>query len=286
MAVRHRYTTNYHRRRQEKYHARSPPTEMGMGHRYTSNHCQRRPENHQASPPPSGMAAFFVGKLNKTHNRDQIYRALRVLGNQYNFYIAKLDMPYGDPKTKKGNRGYCFVYCKTQEEADRIVDLHYIQLGSQKCEVKPYTGLMMKETESDTTSGFATPSSEPETLKDIAQDIEAVLSRGNRDGNLTNRTIQETQGQFENQRNEFIRGDAGVSHGVNAGTVFDSFRPEVVSSYVQAQMIFAQQHGYGNEFCDSYFSAYCGIEAVLRNLDVKALASIAQKYEHVLKPLL
>jgi len=143
----------------------------------------------QYSQPPiatnySGIegAAFFVGKLNKNHDRDHIYNSLRTLTKKLGFYISKLDMPYGNPRTKRGNHGYCFVHCRSKAEADRVVRHGWITLAGQKCEVKAYGGRDMGDTKlavsSQSSSGYATPIN-PKYMpqKSIEQDLERVLGR-------------------------------------------------------------------------------------------------------------
>jgi len=103
-------------------------------------------------------AAFFLGKLDKTQNRDEVYTGVRRLGKKYGFYVRKLDMPYGDSKNRQGNRGYCFVHCNSKEEADKIVELKEVHIGRQLCEVKAYGGRDIPSgTVSDATSGYNTP---------------------------------------------------------------------------------------------------------------------------------
>jgi len=103
-------------------------------------------------------AAFFLGKLDKTQNRDEVYTGVRRLGKKYGFYVRKLDMPYGDSKNRQGNRGYCFVHCNSKEEADRIVELKEVHIGRQLCEVKAYGGRDIPSgAVSDATSGYNTP---------------------------------------------------------------------------------------------------------------------------------
>jgi hypothetical protein len=85
-------------------------------------------------------AAFFLGKLNKNHDREVVYNALRKLTHELDFYIRKLDMPYACNHTKRGNQGYAFVHTNSKEQADRIVAMKAIHLGKQVCEVKAYAG--------------------------------------------------------------------------------------------------------------------------------------------------
>jgi len=86
--------------------------------------------------------AFFVGKLNKSFNREPIYQALKSLGQKRGteFYIRRLDMPYKDKARQLGNHGFCFVHVNTREEAQRIIRLGHITLLDQSCEVKSYQG--------------------------------------------------------------------------------------------------------------------------------------------------
>jgi len=113
-----------------------------------------RRDNFQEKPG----AAFFLGKLDKTQNRDEVYTGVRRLGKKYGFYVRKLDMPYGDSKNRHGNRGYCFVHCNSKEEADKIVELKEVHIGRQLCEVKAYGGRDIPSgAVSDATSGYNTP---------------------------------------------------------------------------------------------------------------------------------
>lgn len=103
--------------------------------------------------------AFFIGKLDKTQDRDAIYTGVRRLGKKYNFYVNKLDMPYGNSESKKGNRGYCFVHCNSKEEAQRVVCMKEVYIGRQLCEVKEYGGRgMATGADSGRASGRTTPS--------------------------------------------------------------------------------------------------------------------------------
>merc|ERR1711936_754448 len=70
----------------------------------------------------SSDSAFFLGKLNKHLDRETIYRALTAEARRLNFYVRKLDMPYGDSRYKTGNKGYAFVHCRTKEEIERKVE--------------------------------------------------------------------------------------------------------------------------------------------------------------------
>merc|ERR1711970_576830 len=140
-------------------------TTMGRRPRVTANRSNTT--NRRTMLFPSGRrddfqekpgAAFFLGKLDKTQNRDEVYTGVRRLGKKYGFYVRKLDMPYGDSKNRQGNRGYCFVHCNSKEEADKIVELKEVHIGRQLCEVKAYGGRDIPSgAVSDATSGYNTP---------------------------------------------------------------------------------------------------------------------------------
>merc|ERR1711953_405851 len=102
-------------------------------------------------------AAFFLGKLNKTNNRDEIYSALMRLSKEHGFYVRKLDMPYGNKHNRTGNMGYCFVHCRSKAEADGVVAQNPVNLGAQRCEVKAYGGRDSTLTASPQSSGYSTP---------------------------------------------------------------------------------------------------------------------------------
>jgi len=99
-------------------------------------------------------AAFFLGKLNKHHDREQVYNQLKRLTKQLNFYIKRFDMPNGP--NKRGNKGFAFVHCSDREQAQRIISMKFIRLGTQDCEVKPYGGRIP---ESNCSEGRGTPDS-------------------------------------------------------------------------------------------------------------------------------
>merc|ERR1719219_334866 len=120
-----------------------------MYHR--GSNTPRYQRHHQSKPDrsfeESSDSAFFLGKLNKHLDRETIYRALTAEARRMNFYVRKLDMPYGDSRYKTGNKGYAFVHCRTREEATRMISKGQIKLNNQFCEIKPYGGRM------DTDSG-------------------------------------------------------------------------------------------------------------------------------------
>jgi len=99
-------------------------------------------------------AAFFLGKLNKHHDREQVYNQLKKLTKPLDFYIKRFDMPNGP--NKRGNKGFAFVHCSNREQAQRIISMKFIRLGSQDCEVKPYGGRIP---ESNCSDGTRTPDS-------------------------------------------------------------------------------------------------------------------------------
>lgn len=100
-------------------------------------------------------AAFFLGKLNKNHNREHIYNQLIRLTQMpnFNFYITKFDMPNGP--NGQGNQGFAFVHTKSPEQARRIIAMKHLRLGNQECEVKSYGG----RNDVESTSGRETPDS-------------------------------------------------------------------------------------------------------------------------------
>jgi len=99
-------------------------------------------------------AAFFLGKLNKHHDREQVYNQLKKLTKPLNFYIKRFDMPNGP--NGRGNKGFAFVHCRTREQARQIIAMKFLRLGNQDCEVKPYGG---RTSESNDSEGRATPDS-------------------------------------------------------------------------------------------------------------------------------
>merc|ERR1711936_361710 len=125
----------------------------------------------------SSDSAFFLGKLNKHLDRETIYRALTAEARRLNFYVRKLDMPYGDSRYKTGNKGYAFVHCRTREEANRMIKKGQIRLNNQFCEIKPYGGRMDTDSgcsnqgghDSGVNSGWNTPRN-PTWSKQVSQE--------------------------------------------------------------------------------------------------------------------
>jgi len=118
-------------------------------HSNTFHRNQRKPEFDEDL-----QAAFFLGKLNKHHDREQVYSQLKRLTKGLNFYIKRFDMPNGP--NKRGNKGFAFVHCSNREQAQRIISMKFVRLGNQDCEVKPYGGRIP---ESNCSEGRGTPDS-------------------------------------------------------------------------------------------------------------------------------
>jgi len=123
------------------------------------SYSYQTPFNNQHRTPPKPKfieiksAAFFIGKLNKHHDREKVYCQLKRLTRTHKFYIAKFDMPNG--ADGRGNKGFAFVHTKSTEEAQRIIAMGHLKLGNQMCEVKPYGG----RTDTEESSGRETPDS-------------------------------------------------------------------------------------------------------------------------------
>jgi len=248
-------------------------------------------------------AAFFVGKLNKTHDREQIYSALRSLGKRYGFYINKLDMPYGDKYTKRGNKGYCFVHVRNQKEADRIVALHYIQLGNQKCEVKAYGGRNM-DTSSQATSGFATPSRQTMPTEDISIDLEKALNTKintpKKNETFASSWAEESENPesyYESSEDDFdapetVREVEPVTTTTepcieNIETAANSTKPvlsenmftaENAMNFVHHHLIEASKKGQAMEFLKTYFDELERLEKNLQSMSQQELQTYAQQF--------
>jgi len=135
---------------------------------YRDNNDRRRSQNKRNSSEPFNEtpgAAFFVGKLNKNLDRDNIYSALRTAAKQYGFYVKKLDMPYGvnHRGEREGNKGFAFVHTETVEQADKIIRMGKMMLNNQQCEIRAYGGRKAETSgrcsgiDSGCTTGVATP---------------------------------------------------------------------------------------------------------------------------------
>jgi hypothetical protein len=125
-----------------RYHNDGGYSRRAPAHRRTT---ARYSEQFQEIPG----AAFFIGKLNKNLSRDSIYSALRKAANAHDFYIKKLDMPYG--LNREGNKGFAFVHTETVEQANKIIRMGKISLNGQQCEIRPYGG---RKSCNDARSGF------------------------------------------------------------------------------------------------------------------------------------
>lgn len=130
--------------------------------RNNSNHRSYKPNPPKEPFQEIPGAAFFLGKLNKNHDREHIYNELKKLTRVYQFYIRKLDMPYADKTRRAGNLGYAFVHTRSAAEARRIVSMKTLKLGHQVCEVKVYGGRNDQEqsSTSEAFSGRTTPEME------------------------------------------------------------------------------------------------------------------------------
>jgi len=135
---------NHHNNRNSKYKRNS---------NYNRNYNRKSQRN--SNFVEDRNAAFFLGKLNKNHNREHIYNQLIRLTQMpdFNFYITKFDMPNGP--NGQGNQGFAFVHTKSPEQAKRIIAMKHLKLGNQECEVKSYGG----RTDVESTSGRETPDS-------------------------------------------------------------------------------------------------------------------------------
>jgi hypothetical protein len=255
--------------------------------RYTSN---SKKQNQPAFEEIQG-AAFFLGKLNKNHNREQIYTALRSLAKCCNFYIRKLDMPYGNKYTKKGNLGYCFVHCKSKEEADRIVDMHYVKLGSQKCEVKAYGGRDIgSSAPSQTSSGYATPSYTQTPLSVVEADIAEILNRkfSVKAQDICSWTEEcDDPLDYYTKCTDYIFNDAEVDSLIDEDTTMDKecpkeLTPESVNSYIQQHLLTASSHGKALEFLQSYFEIYDDIEKKVQTMTEAQINELASQHSSLM----
>jgi len=139
---------NHHNNRNSNYKRNS-------NYNRNSNSNYKRKSQRNSNFVEDRNAAFFLGKLNKNHNREHIYNQLIRLTQmpEFNFYITKFDMPNGP--NGQGNQGFAFVHTKSPEQARRIIAMKHLRLGNQECEVKSYGG----RTDAESTSGRETPDS-------------------------------------------------------------------------------------------------------------------------------
>jgi len=254
--------------------------------------------------------AFFLGKLNKTHNREQIYSALRNLANRYNFYIRKLDMPYGNKYTKEGNQGYCFVHCRSAEEAARIVALKFVNLGPQRCEVKAYGGR-----DSPVSSGYSTPVEprmEPRKERALRSDLTNMLqtkydvhARRARtpevqepmdtlDVEMNEKTAESTDEAIDIRDSEASSEEAiKESQPVHDDTNVTATAPvefqqtpvpdhvydcEAVNAYIFRELTGAIVQGHGEQFLREYFNAYERVLTEMQHMTPDQIESLATKH--------
>jgi len=163
-------------------------------------HHQSRFNNHRTPAKPQftedRSAAFFLGKLNKHHDREKVYCQLKRLTRTHNFYIAKFDMPNG--MDGRGNKGFAFVHTNSQEQARRIIAMGHLKLGNQMCEVKSYGGRTEAEMNS---SGRGTPDSGVNAWNHPAQTSTKP--------NFTNNPLKSAQFDSRSRVNSGIRSESG-----------------------------------------------------------------------------
>jgi len=181
-----------------------------------SNTISRYQRPHQSKPDrfeENSESAFFLGKLNKHLDRETIYRALTAEARRMNFYVRKLDMPYGDSRYKTGNKGYAFVHCRNKEEATRMINKGQIKLNNQYCEIKPYGGRMDTDSgsnigglDSGVNTGFNTPrhpsswTSKQVSQEEIERKVEAIKNYRPRTSTMSSNSISEND-DFSNDNN-------------------------------------------------------------------------------------
>merc|ERR1712179_2523 len=259
--------------------------------RYTNSHSLviKPPRTHSKMNTSTNTmqtpveAAFFLGKLNKKHDREQIYNALRALSKRHRFYITKLDMPYGDNRSKRGNKGYCFVHCKSQEQVDRVVALKFVQLGSQKCEVKPYAG---RGVDSNVTSGYSTPSQQSAMNTEMHQkQREQLLKKCLR---LSQKSKRKPTWAEESDEPEAYYDDSDVFSddddiSVSDESLEDTLDAEQVSDFLQSSIVNASKDGKALEFLQAYFEAYETILQQVQEYSPEQLDSLSKKYAAVVQ---
>jgi len=166
-------------------------------------HHQSRFNNHRTPAKPQftedRSAAFFLGKLNKHHDREKVYCQLKRLTRTHNFYIAKFDMPNG--MDGRGNKGFAFVHTNSQEQARRIIAMGHLKLGNQMCEVKSYGGRTEAEMNS---SDRGTPDSGVNAWNHSAQTSTKPSS-----SDFTNNPLKSAQFDSRSRINSGIRSESG-----------------------------------------------------------------------------
>jgi len=295
---------SYGSSRQDNYSPRyNKPTNLDSDSNYGVR-CDRFPERDSAPPPRNYTraprenfqenpgAAFFVGKLNKYLNRTDIYNGLLDMGARYGFYVRKLDMPYGDVRTQQGNKGFCFVHCKTKAQADVMIAMKDVLMCNQMVEIKAYSGRGMYSTASGASSGYLTPiistensdntechaPKEPMNIISQAkgQDANSDHSSGRKslmdseysDGELTDKNAIVTP-----DSQVYVPEPAmPVAYDINV-----AFSPENVQRYVTAQRDIALSRGISDEiFSRQYNAIYAEKYNELLSQDPEEIEAVAQ----------
>jgi len=246
-------------------------------------------------------AAFFLGKLNKNHDREHIYNELKKLTRVHNFYIRKLDMPYADKARRAGNMGYAFVHTKSAEQAKRIVAMKTLKLGHQVCEVKVYGGRNEEQNSStseafsgrttpemesvDESKGFVNPLKieEPVQKPTVWAGAKIVdIVRPRTDSGCQTRNVSECE---ENNKNEAMNSNeenAAVSKQEN---LYDQQVPVVAESAEQSQyqnqleldLALVRNHVGDSQIGVDLFMHYCDeIYQLLKNAPKEVILQTAQ----------
>jgi len=174
------------------------------------NHNQSRFNNHRGTTSKPQFIedrskAFFLGKLNKHHDREKVYCQLKRLTRTHDFYIAKFDMPNG--MDGRGNKGFAFVHTNTTEQARRIIAMGHLKLGNQMCEVKSYGGRTDAEMNS---SGRGSPDSGVNAWNHSS--TQPSTQPSTKPSNFTNNPLKNHAPQFDTRSrlNSGIRSDSGM----------------------------------------------------------------------------
>jgi len=76
--------------------------------------------------------AFFLGRLDKSLERNQLFNFLT-----QHVYVTKLDMPRSRNRDLQ-NRGFCYVHCKTIEQAQKMLSMPTIEIFGRTCYIHKY----------------------------------------------------------------------------------------------------------------------------------------------------
>jgi len=76
--------------------------------------------------------AFFLGRLDKSLERNQLFNFLT-----QHVYVTKLDMPRSRNRDLQ-NRGFCYVHCKTIEQAQKMLSMPTIEIYGRTCYIHKY----------------------------------------------------------------------------------------------------------------------------------------------------